>query len=112
MAAMTFREAFAIAKAEFPARLALVRRLTYMELAQLPAAATTEAYYGEHLARWTVYRDLMEDGHRLMIVLQLSMKSGRLLGLFPMGNVDAEGFVIDPLGSVTLLPPEDLYDFT
>ena len=59
-----------------------------------------------------MYRDDRNEGQELMIVLQLSMKSGRLLGLFPMGYVDAEGFVIEPGGGITVLQPEDLYDFT
>jgi hypothetical protein len=108
---MTFRDAYSVAKKEFPTRLAALRGLSYGQLAELPPWATSEVYYGEHMAGWTVYRDERNEGQQLMIVLQLSMKSGRLFGLFPMGNVDAEGFVIEPGGGITVLQPEELYDF-
>ena len=39
---MTFREAYSIAKDEFPTRLATVRGTSYAQLAQLPTWATSE----------------------------------------------------------------------
>ena len=109
---MTFNEAYSVAKDEFPSRLAPLRRLSYGELAQLPAYVTSEACYGPHVATWTVYRDVLDDGQRVMIVVQLSIKRGKLLGLFWTGNVDAEGFTITQDGIVSTLRPEDLYEFT
>lgn len=89
-----------------------MRGLSYAELTALPPWTTSEARHGEHMARWTVYRDVMVDPHRLLIVVQLSMRSGKILGLFPIGSVDAEGFIVDPRRRRQPASAGGLYDFT
>lgn len=89
-------------------RLEALQRQPYGELKNRPECSSEELVVDGLDADITTYREGEPPGS-LRIIVQLSTKPKRFLGLFHRRQVLAEGFEIPPGGEAKPLPEKDLY---
>lgn len=86
-------------------RVDALRRMPFATLEALPERQEDEEGSGDRKMAVAVYRDRLDDG-RLQVVVQVYRHW--LLGI---GHIAAEGFIMDPGGRLTPIPPERMWEF-